>query len=336
MTRTTGADLFTLHPIAWTHAQDILARESVMLQNGIGVEQRAEFLLNEYQRLMAQSPVAIQQTWAEIIKEWDRPSAVRDIDALRLNLEGHGFRGTLRELRALYRRHGLDDTVLDVNLAIAGCWILAEDESFAIPARRILKPIVDAILSDETVAAAEPTYQQILASVELQSVKGRAITELAIETLGPIMDQLPDMLFTKPDQIRDLVLLRGRLLDLTISDLFLTILSTAGTVPLRRIFTESLDHAVVAYQHVIRFTLQERMERLGVMTFPVAPPVSTPPAPNRDETTALLTPDEAARRLGVSKVTLWRLVRDGAITKTYIRGAVRYDPHDLDRYIGRS
>ncbi|KAB2892667.1 MAG: helix-turn-helix domain-containing protein, partial [Bacteroidetes bacterium] len=44
----------------------------------------------------------------------------------------------------------------------------------------------------------------------------------------------------------------------------------------------------------------------------------------------------AARRLGVSKVTLWRLVRDGAITKTYIRGAVRYDPHDLDRYIGRS
>jgi excisionase family DNA binding protein len=230
----------------------------------------------------------------------------------------------------------LDDSVLDMNLAIAGFWILAEDESFAAPARRILQPIVDAILSDENVAAAEPTYQQILASVELQSVKDRAITELAIETLGPIMERLPDMLITEPDQIRDLAVLRGRLLDLTISDLFLTILSTAGTAPLRRMFTESLDHAVAAYQHVIRFTLQERMERLGVMTLPVAPPIPTPPAPNRDETTALLTPDEAARRLRVSKVTLWRLVRDGVITKTYIRGAVRYDPNDLDRYIGRS
>jgi excisionase family DNA binding protein len=285
---------------------------------------------------MAQSPVAIQQVWTEIIKEWDRPSAVRDIDALRLNLDGHGFRGTLRELRALHRRHGLDDSVLDMNLAIAGCWIQAKDESFAVPARRILQPIVDAVLSDEIVTAAEPTYQQILASVELQSVKDRAITELAIETLGPIMQRLPDMLFTKPDQIRDLVLLRGRLLDLTISDLFLTILSTAGTAPLRRMFTESLDHAVAAYQHVIRHTLHERMERLGVTTSPVEPPISTQPASNRDEKNALLTSDEAARRLGVSNTTLWRLVRDGAITKINIRGAVRYDPNDLDRYVGRS
>ncbi len=336
MTGTTGADLFTLHPIAWTHAQDVLAKESVMLQNGIGVEQRAEFLLNEYQRLMTQSPVAIQQTWTEIIKEWDRPSAARDIDALRLNLEGHGFHGTLRELRALYRRHGLADSVLDPNLVIAGCLMLSEDESFTSPARRILQPIIDAVLTDEHVAATEPAYQQILASVELQSVKDRAVIDLAIDALTPVMERLPELLFNDFDQVRDLVTVRGRLLDLTLTDLLLTILNTAGTAPLRHMFTESLDHAVAAYQHVIRRTLHERLERLGVTTIPVEPSVTSPPPSNRDEQDTILTSDEAARRLGVSKVTLWRLVRDGAITKTYIRGAVRYDPHDLDRYIGRS
>ncbi|MBV6462732.1 MAG: hypothetical protein OKBPIBMD_00147 [Chlorobi bacterium] len=335
MNRTTSADLFTLHPIAWTHAQDVLTRESVMLQNGIGVEQRAEFLLNEYQRLMAQSPVAIQQAWTEIFREWDRHAAARDIDALRLNLEGHGFRGTLRELRALHRRHGLDDTVLDENFIIAGSWILADDETFAAPARRLLQPLVDAVTSDEAVSAAEPVYNSILASVELQSVKDRAITELAIETLAPIIERLPDLLFNTRENVRDLATMRGRLLDLTITDLLLTMLGSTGTAPLRRMFTQGLEHAVVAYQYVVRTTLHERMERLGVTTITIESPPTTEPPLKREEDQRLLTPQEAAQRLGISSTTLWRLVRDGAITKTRIRNAVRYDPDELDRYISR-
>jgi excisionase family DNA binding protein len=100
-------------------------------------------------------------------------------------------------------------------------------------------------------------------------------------------------------------------------------------------FTQGLEHAVVAYQYVVRTTLHERMERLGVTTITIEPPPTTEPPLKREEDQRLLTPQEAAQRLGISSTTLWRLVRDGAITKTRIRNAVRYDPDELDRYIGR-
>jgi hypothetical protein len=69
---------------------------------------------------------------------------------------------------------------------------------------------------------------------------------------------------------------------LLITDLLHFMLGNTGTVPLRRMFTEDLEHAVAAYQSVIRTTLHERMEHLGVsLPQPCGALSATEPSPKR-------------------------------------------------------
>lgn len=46
--------------------------------------------------------------------------------------------------------------------------------------------------------------------------------------------------------------------------------------------------------------------------------------------TQLLTTGQACGRLGVSRWTLWRLVRDGALQQVMVRSAVRYRADDIE------
>ncbi len=56
-------------------------------------------------------------------------------------------------------------------------------------------------------------------------------------------------------------------------------------------------------------------------------PSSTPALPG------LLTSDEAADRLAVSKRTLWSLTKEGRVRCVRIGRSVRYDPRDLEAFI---
>ena len=66
------------------------------------------------------------------------------------------------------------------------------------------------------------------------------------------------------------------------------------------------------------------------------PPVSSA-EPSGDEGMALLDYPRAAKRLGVSKRTLWTLVKNGSIPAVRFAGrTVRIDPVDLEAFIQRS
>ena len=66
------------------------------------------------------------------------------------------------------------------------------------------------------------------------------------------------------------------------------------------------------------------------------PPVPSA-EPSGDEGMALLDYPRAAKRLGVSKRTLWTLVKNGSIPAVRFAGrTVRIDPADLQAFIQRS
>ena len=51
-------------------------------------------------------------------------------------------------------------------------------------------------------------------------------------------------------------------------------------------------------------------------------------------TVPLLTPDGVAEYLGVSRITLWRMTRDGAAPPRHkVRGSWRYDPEEVREWL---
>ncbi len=53
----------------------------------------------------------------------------------------------------------------------------------------------------------------------------------------------------------------------------------------------------------------------------------------RSHGAALLTPREAAKRLGICEKTLWTLTNRGRMRSVKIGRSVRYDPADLNQWI---
>jgi excisionase family DNA binding protein len=54
---------------------------------------------------------------------------------------------------------------------------------------------------------------------------------------------------------------------------------------------------------------------------------------SREDTRPLLSPAEVAERLGVSRKSVYRLVRSGELPAVKIGHAVRVDPDELEQYI---
>lgn len=58
------------------------------------------------------------------------------------------------------------------------------------------------------------------------------------------------------------------------------------------------------------------------------------PSVNEDAVTKLITQKEAARRLGISTTTVWRLIREGSLLTIKQRGKQRVRLDSLLRYSG--
>nr|DAL90058.1 MAG TPA: helix-turn-helix domain protein [Caudoviricetes sp.] len=58
------------------------------------------------------------------------------------------------------------------------------------------------------------------------------------------------------------------------------------------------------------------------------------PSVKEDAVTKLITQEEAARRLGISRTTVWRLIKEGALLTINQRGKRRVRLDSLLRYAG--
>ena len=218
-------ELYLLSPLAWTHAQEVLAREADMIGQGISKRKRAAFIKRECERLMEVASISIPETIDAVLVDLSRTDIVEGYDAMRERFRRHGFDGTTRTLRNLSRKFDGEVVDLDMGTIMAGCNILADDEEFSTAARRVFGPIIDKWMTHPAYTLGEAAFNQLSQERLLPSEKDKRVQDLAKALIREMLDGMSEI---QLGSIRDLAYLRGRLLDVDLADIMCTIMSAGG------------------------------------------------------------------------------------------------------------
>ena len=143
-----SAELYLLSPLAWTHAQDLLARASEMIGRGVGAKKRRDVEVG--------------------------------IHDMRERFRRHGFTGTSRTVRNINRRLGNDTVGLDVMTVLAGINILGEDQAFAAVASRVFAPIFELLTTHPAYSDGEAAFNVLQEERRLPSEKDKKAQALAL------------------------------------------------------------------------------------------------------------------------------------------------------------
>jgi len=344
--------LFSLHPMAWSHAQIILRQEMEMLKQGIGKRKRAAFLNEECSRLIRQSEITLMEAFQDLLNEFSREDVVVSIDEMRKRFEFHGFNGTLRSIRNNYRAIGFPDPGLDGVMIASAVATLENDEEFMLLVRNTFEPLMNAVIESSEFEALGYEIEKLNDAPLLPSVREQRAYELlwgAFNKINPRHINLPQV------SVRDVVYLRGRLLNVEIADLFIIIVSHAGLSALSDILIQSRETQLATYRSVISTLINERLSQFdGQNGFAERSDVGT----DRDnaikdtakhtttiasaQSTAittqfgLLTIQETMIRLKISRATLSRLRKEGAIESVLVRKSIRITEKSIKNYLGNS
>ncbi len=339
-------ELFILHPVAYTHAQDVLAVESDMISNGLAVEQRVEFLKTELGRITAMSDVLVAEAWEELFNELTRDDLLIDLDVMKKRFERHGFSGTLRDNRNLQRRQGINLPALDPTLLIGALGVLDEDSEVGDLMHNLLGNRVQSLLSHPASVAAEETYNGIMASPQLLSVRDAQARELAASVFGKVISETSsDWDFTGED-IRTIVKLYSKILDVSIVDILVSLVSKGAISEVRASLKAGIESSGILYRHVLSEVILHRIQQMQSPESPSVPGAILTEAPSFDDKEVqsapqkeskdhtLLTVPDAIRMLNVSRSTLNRLMSDGRLIPVRIGRAIRFNLADIQRFIG--
>lgn len=348
-----SAELYLLSPLAWTHAQDLLSRESEMIERGVGAKKRREFLERECVRLQDLSELSLTETLDAIIADLTRDDVVLGTDDMRERFHRHRFNGTTRTVRNINRRLGNDEVSLGVASILAGIHILGRDEVFAATASRVSAPFFDSLFTHPAYAAGEAAFDQLQVERLLPSEKDKQAKALAVDMVAKALEGVAEFQIANK---RDAAYLRGRLLDLELADIMSTILKTGGLATLETVIRESIDVQLDQYWSVLWHSLDPRMTELGgwrdepaddaaeddtstgersatAQSPPPATQDGAPMTPTSSVTSALLSLEQTRTILNVSRTTVYRLVRDGALKKVNVRGRAHVTRASVDAYI---
>ncbi|MDZ4746029.1 MAG: helix-turn-helix domain-containing protein [bacterium] len=340
-------ELYLLSPLAWTHAQEVLAREADMIGQGISKKKRAAFLERECQRLMEVASISIPESIDAVLADLSSTDIVEGYEAMRERFRRHGFEGTTRTLRNISRRLDCDEVGLDMGTISAGCHILADDEHFATVARRVFGPLVDTFIEHPAYASGEIAFEQLAQQQLLPSEKDKRSQALAKEAVKTMLEGMTEVDF---GNVRDIAYLRGRLLDVDLADIMCTIMSTGGTTTIAEVMRASAASQLNQYCDVLETALTQRIYELasgkgnGVDPSPSNPTMDTAilrvnPDPHMEATTSqspLLSIPEVMLMLGVSRSTINRMLDDGVLEKIKVRNRTMVTRKSLDLYVALS
>ncbi len=259
----TGRELFLLHPVAWSHANNVLETEAEMAKVGQSAAARLEFLRTQLPLLVDQAEVTMPEIWTELFNAMNRADFVYNIDVMRSRFETFGFGGTLRQLRALERSTGNNAPYPD-QLTFWGGWIvLAEDEDFGVLVRGAFGPSLDLLLSQPEFTNSEAEYERIQAERLLPSQKETRSLELAYGVFSNMLSTKPHLFEFSDDQVRACVAIRSRILDLRLTDILLALVQRGAIAEVRLALQQSISRSVEHYRYVVRLVLGQRMAVLS-------------------------------------------------------------------------
>lgn len=332
-------DMFLQHPVAWTHAQHILDAEAVMLQRGLGENERVAFLSNELQRCLDQSEVSIAELFTAMFADLTKQEAIIDFETIRLRFEGLGFTGTLRDIRNLNRRLESMGSGIDPVLFWGGLSVLLDNGDLIETAERLFKPRVEQLLSHPASTAAEQVYNGIMSSQQLLSERDNQAQQLALDTLSEIVNSTPSFLEYSSADKRDFVLLYGRILDVQFVDIMLTLISNGGIGLVRKYLLGGIDASTTIYRRLITMLVESRIATICSTQFTSSPTKETMQPtivlPTPQIPSDMLTAEEVMAKMKISRSMLYRLGKKKLLIPMKIGRVNRYDRKDVDRYLGK-
>lgn len=369
----TGRDLFILHPVAWTHAHQVLEAEAAMVGTGQNAEVRAEFLRTNLSLLYKQAEVMINEVWTDLFADMNRSDFVLGVDVMRARLDAHGFSGTLRQIRALERMSGQTDAGIDQLLFMGGVVMLQNNDLFGELARGAFGEQLEVLIKHPEVKAAESEHQRIMTARNLPSEKESQNMELARNVLMKIGVSNPDVFDCDERQIRAYAGMRGMILDLRITDILLALLERGAVMEVRQALQSSLGRSAEHYRLVVQQIITGRLDEIekhddadrqttrNAESLPnateavhagadVQPEMlhntGTEAEQKRNNTgtdaaqerhrSGVLTTEEVLKLLKISRTTLYTLAKQGVLVPIKVGRANRYSRTDIDRFLGTS
>lgn len=338
-------DLFNIHPMAWTHAQAILNQEIEMLKQGASKDQRIEYLREESSRLIRQSEITLVDSMNAVFTELSRSDVVHGIDEMSKRFLSYGFSGTLRSMRNHHRTMGLQNSGLDAVSVQCAIAVLENDTRFIDTLKHIFMPALENIIDSKEMVSIRNDLMEIYEQHILQSEKER-------QAITIVIDALQRTEFEKLNfgdiNVRDLAYLRSRILDVDISDILITLVSTVGSSSLSKFLLITRETQVEIYANVLTALINNRLIELQSVPMSSLPPTSTStPLPSSDGSHAasdkgsikhadipdLMTLSEVMAYLQVSRTTLFQLRKTGALDVRHVGSSVRVTRESVMKYL---
>ena len=145
---------------------------------------------------------------------------------------------------------------------------------------------------------------------------------------------------------RDAAYLRGRLLDIDLSDIMTSLLTTGGVAAVESLMRESIEVQLDQYWMVLWFALDPRVTELGGWSEQAEDSDTYTPSPHAAPTThervsakpssepsPLLSLADVRSVLNVSRTTIFRLIRDNALELIKVRGRSMVTRASVEAYI---
>lgn len=321
-------DAYFMHPLALDHARAVLHVELDMLRNGIGVKKRREWLVEQRNRLCVDAVITVPPLVAPILESLTTRDALRIFSHIENNLAAMGAGSTFRSLRNAQRRNGLPENVFDQATINGALIVLSNDVEFCEVFSHLVLGLLENIDQSPAFAAMNEAYARIAERNDLETVKQQQLMQLA----GECFPQLIDHLNFDVMEERTIAYLRGRLLDQSIMASLSALVRVQGAGIFEGSVNAVVEVNITAYRQVIQGVLNSRILELSDPSAPSAP--IEPPAPSsildRDhglvetpadsntDPRAFLSIDETAELLRVTRVTIHRLLKRGALEGVHV------------------
>lgn len=311
-------DAFLIDPMAMEHARQILAVELDMLRNSATVQQRIEWLASQRNTMCSEAALFIPTQLVPLLDSMSTQDTLALLNVVQRNLATMKIGTTFRHLRNAERRMGLSGFVLDPLMQHGAMLLLEDDAEFTASLVRALEPVKQHMESNPAFQIGQQRFDEIMSRTDLETNKQRDVMDYAMQSVPDLLVGLPDL---DGKILREFVYMYGRLLDQDIMRTLSVIIRELGAGIFDQLSGHIIDRALTTYRTVIAGLINDRITEINTTNTHHQPtevaqsaPLSTP-APLPD---GLVTIKETAAFLRVTRVTVERLIKSGALEGTHI------------------
>ncbi|MBK6292818.1 MAG: helix-turn-helix domain-containing protein [Ignavibacteria bacterium] len=332
----TITDAFFVDPMAMEHARQILAVELDMLRSGATVHQRIDWLASQRNSMCGEAALFIPTQLVPLLDSMSTQDTLALLNVVQRNLASMKIGTTFRHLRNAERRMGLSGFVLDPLMQHGAMLLLEDDADFTASLARALEPVKQHMESNPAFQIGQQRFDEIMSRTDLETNKQRDVMEYAMQSVPDLLVGLPDLDGTI---LREFVYMYGRLLDQDIMRTLSVIIRELGAGIFDQISGHIIDRALITYRTVITGLINDRITEINTTNThhqptEIAHSVDLPTPPPLPD--GLVTIKEAAAFLRINRVTVERLIKNGALEGTHVGRKHLITRKSIDIYLALS